>query len=349
MKPNFKIGILGGGQLGRMLIQAASRLGISCSVFTPEENSPASQICDNTIVASYTDTIKLEEFANSVDVVTFEFENIPLIAAQTVEEHSILYPHSDVLRICQNRILEKMFLYNIGVPTADYRPVYEVYDIQKGLEDFGPSILKTATMGYDGKGQMLLTDINELPNLDRPYVLEKLIDFDFELSVTMVRDKSGQTFCYFPVMNEHEHGILRKTVSPAILSNSSEYEAYKIANKIANEIGLIGVMTVEMFMTKDGNILVNELAPRPHNSAHWTIDACDLSQFDMCVRAISDLPIRQPIQNFNAVMINILGDEIRDSYECLNDYNAFLHLYGKKDVRPGRKMGHITLLTKNSS
>lgn len=345
MKSNFKIGILGGGQLGRMLIQAASKLGISCVVYTSDENSPASQICDNTIVSSYTDISMLADFANSVDVVTYEFENIPLITAQTVEEHTILYPNSNVLKICQDRILEKMFLYNIGVPIADFRSIFDIYGIQKGLEDFGPSILKTATMGYDGKGQVLLNDIERLPNLDRPYILEKRIDFAFEMSVTITRDKDGQTFCYLPVINEHEYGILRKTTSPAILSKNIEDQIYKIANKIANEINLIGVMTVEMFMTKDNNILVNELAPRPHNSAHWTIDACDLSQFDMCIRAISELSIRQPIQNYNASMINIIGDEVYDSFKYLNNSNTFLHLYGKTYAKPGRKMGHITILT----
>ena len=354
LPPSSVIGILGGGQLGRMTSLAAARFGYRCHVFTPEEDSPAAQVSWRTTVADWRDEQALAAFADHCDVVTYEFENIPSVAAAAVARYAPLRPGADVLATCQDRINEKRFLGAIGVPTAPWMLAGNVAELRSAVGEMGcPAVLKSARLGYDGKGQVA---IGPSSDLDAAWaettaageirgVLEAWVDFTLEISVLVARSVAGDIATYVPVENRHENHVLRRTVAPAPVNAGIACRADEIARCVAERLRLVGVLAVEMFVVADGGVLVNELAPRPHNSGHWTIDGCAVSQFEQCVRTIAGLPLGPTERHANAVMENLLGSEADRWRELASDPSARLHLYGKLEARPGRKMGHVTRLS----
>ena len=359
LAPGATIGILGNGQLGRMTALAAARLGYRTHSFGPEPDAPAAQVSDRATVASYADNAALKRFFAACDVVTYEFENIPAaaIAAVAAKSAAALHPSAKILAVCQDRIAEKTFLNRIGVATAPFLRVRTRNDLERALADIGrPSVLKTATMGYDGKGQIKIgpkTPIDDAFGVLKGNVgiLEGFVDFDREISVVIARGKGAkgaQVACYVPVENRHKNHILDETLAPARLAPRLAHEAEAIAHHIAAKLDLVGVLAVEMFVTRAGRLLVNELAPRPHNSGHWTIDACKASQFEQLVRAIAGLKLGDPARHSNARMKNLIGDDVLALPALLDDPGAIPHLYGKSTPRPGRKMGHVTWLLKKT-
>lgn len=346
---------MGGGQLGRMAAHAASALGYRVHVFAPDTDSPAAEVSAAATVAGYDDEAALARFAEAVDVVTFEFENIPARSVALLAEHVPVRPSWTVLDTAQDRLKEKLFVNNAGVGTAPFAAVDDEESLKVAWEKIGaPSVLKTRRMGYDGKGQVMLRDSDGATLADlraawdtlghTPAILEGFVDFEREISVIVARTPSGETATFEPVDNVHEHHILKYTRAPSTVADAVAREAERVALRIADAIGLEGLLAVEMFVTRDGGILVNELAPRPHNSGHWTIDACVTSQFEQFVRAVCDLPLGNPARLVDAEMENLLGDDIDNWAAILGEPNAKLHLYGKKEARPGRKMGHVTRL-----
>jgi 5-(carboxyamino)imidazole ribonucleotide synthase len=356
LAPGATIGILGNGQLGRMTALAAARLGYRTHSFGPEADSPAAQVSSVATVGDYRDAAALAKFFAACDVVTYEFENIPVeaVAKVAAKATAALHPSAKILAICQDRIAEKSFLNRIGIATAPFRAVRKRNDLERALADLGrPSVLKTARMGYDGKGQILVakrTPIDEafavLKGTDG--ILEGFVDFEREISVVIARGTGAVAF-YLPVENRHTHHILDETIAPAKLPAKLANEAEAMAHHIAAKLNLTGVLAVEMFVTRGGRLLVNELAPRPHNSGHWTIDACPASQFDQLVRAVAGLPLGDPERHSDARMKNLIGDDVLRVPALLKDKRAILHLYGKAEPRPGRKMGHVTWLAKKSA
>ena len=353
LPPGSTIGILGGGQLGRMLAMAAARLGYRCHVYTPETDAPAAQVTDRVTIADYTDKEALRRFAAVCDVVTYEFENIPRIATELVSELTAVQPSPHVLAICQDRIAEKRFLNGIGAPTAPFRPVSSANDLALAIDELGrPAVLKLARLGYDGKGQLLVSEQTAddawaaiAAAAERPQmVLEGWVDFILELSVVVARTVDGTTVAFVPVENVHVDHILKQTIAPAEIPAEIADEAVLTARRIADALQLVGLLAVEMFFTRDGRLIVNELAPRPHNSGHWTIDACAVSQFEQCVRAITGLPLGNADRHADAIMENLIGAEVERWAELFADSTAHVHIYGKRDVRHGRKMGHVTWL-----
>jgi 5-(carboxyamino)imidazole ribonucleotide synthase len=354
LAPGAAIGILGGGQLGRMSALAAARLGYRCHIYCPEPDAPAAQVTDRATVAPYDDEAALARFAAAVDVVTFEFENIPFATVETLAPLVPLRPGPDVLRICQDRLLEKDFCNRLDIPTAPYAKVESFDDLTRAVADIGtPCVLKTARLGYDGKGQALIqagTDLEESWATTTGHaasglgILEGFVDFELEISVIVARAADGTQCSYVPVENRHRNHILDRTLVPAPIAPEAAARAEAIAGSLAEGLELIGLLAVEMFVTKDGEVLVNELAPRPHNSGHWSIDACVTSQFEQFVRAVAGLPLGATTRLGDAEMKNLLGDEVERWPEILADPAAKLHLYGKAEARPGRKMGHVTRL-----
>jgi len=348
------IGIIGGGQLGRMMACAASTLGYKVHIFTPEKDSPASQVAFATTVASYDDKKALAAFAAKVDVITFEFENIPHESLELLESKKPVAPSAAVLKVCRNRVREKSFVRDLGIGTAAFARVTSVGELEKAVKQLGlPGILKTAELGYDGKGQVTLkegSDINAAWESlkTKEAILEAFVDFRMEISVIVARGADGESRAYVPVQNIHKHHILDITIAPAPIDAALAEQAEAIAIKIAKALDLHGLLAVEMFVTKDNKLLVNELAPRPHNSGHWTMDACVTSQFEQAIRAVCGLPLGNPVRVCDAEMKNIIGDEVSDVQKYLKNPNAKLHLYGKKEARPGRKMGHVTVLKQSS-
>lgn len=353
--PGATIGILGGGQLGRMTAMAAARLGYRCHIYTDEKDSPAAQVAAVTTVGSYTDADALTAFAKSVSVVTFEFENIPEQTAAIIEPLVALRPGRKSLVISQDRLNEKAFLNGIGVATAPYRRAANPLELAQAIHDLGrPAVLKTSRLGYDGKGQVMIgpnTDLNEAwatmsgSNGSQIGVLEGFVDFDREISVIVARAPDGSWEAFDPVENRHANHILDTTIAPAAITDELSYKAIATARHIAEALDLVGLLTVEMFVTRDNTLLVNELAPRPHNSGHWTIDGCVTSQFEQFVRAVCGVPLGSPARHSDAVMKNLLGDDVLRWREILAEPGAKLHLYGKTEPRPGRKMGHVTRLS----
>lgn len=342
LKPNSIIGILGGGQLGRMTALAAAQLGYKVHVFTPEHDSPTEHICYKTTNADYLDETALARFASEVELVSFEFENIPYKTLQILEEHTKVLPSSDVIRICQNRLREKDFINSLGIKTAPYVKVESEADLKKlGF----PAILKTTEMGYDGKGQMKLESRESRVELRSgvEYILEGFVNFKREISVIVARSENGEVAVYEPVENIHKNHILDETIAPANMSAADAIAAKEIAVRIAEGLKLVGILAVEIFDT-DAGFIVNELAPRPHNSGHYTIDSCVTSQFEQFVRAICGLPLGSVHQHSKAIMKNLIGDEVNDAQNYLTSPNAKLHLYGKNTPRAGRKMGHVTFI-----
>jgi 5-(carboxyamino)imidazole ribonucleotide synthase len=350
IEPGSIIGILGGGQLGRMTALAAANLGYRCHIFCPEPNSPAMQVSPFATVADYEDEAALKRFAGAVDVVTFEFENVPAATAALLARHKSLHPRATILEICQDRLKEKDFIRAHGVATTEYRRVTDAATLAAAMKELGPrAVLKTARLGYDGKGQVAVEPDRDAAEIWASHggmesILEARVDFACEISVVLARGADGALACYVPVENRHANHILATTIAPATIDAALAKRAETVARTIAEALDLVGVLAVEMFVTKDGALLVNELAPRPHNSGHWTIDACVTSQFEQLVRAVCGLPLGSPEAHSDAVMQNLIGADVTRWRDALAEPNAKLHLYGKTGVRPGRKMGHVTRL-----
>ena len=350
LPPGSTLGIMGGGQLGRMTALAAARLGYRCHVFSPEAASPAGEVSAAATVAAYDDARALADFARSIDVVTFEFENVPHESVRLLAESVPVRPRWECLHVAQDRTREKAFLNRIGVATAASRPLDGVPALEAAAAEIGrPAVLKTTRFGYDGKGQVPIRAGTDAAAAwaemgAEAGILEAFVDFEREISVIVARGADGATACFDAVENRHVRHILAATIVPAPLPAALANEARAIAEHIARVLDLVGLLAVEMFVTRDGALLVNELAPRPHNSGHWTLDACVTSQFEQLVRAVCALPLGSPARHSDAVMTNLLGDDAGRWREILAEPGAKLHLYGKRQVRPGRKMGHVTRL-----
>lgn len=352
--PGATLGILGSGQLGRMFAQSAARLGYRVHVFSPEADSPAGQVATHVTVAAYDDVAALTEFAQSVEVVTLEFENVPTIAAETVAQHAPVRPSGKVLHIAQNRLREKRFLASNEVACAPFAEVNSAEDLSSAIKVIGlPAVLKTSDSGYDGKGQAMVRSAEDAQQAwasggNQPSVLEGFVEFQRELSVIVARTPSGDTAIQGPIANDHANHILDVSMFPLPELDGCAEEAQSIARQIATALDLEGVVCVEFFLTTDGELLVNEIAPRPHNSGHLTIEASYTSQFERQVRSICNLPLGSTDPIAPAAMVNLLGD-LWDNGEpdwsgMLADPKVRLHLYGKAEPRPGRKMGHLTVL-----
>jgi 5-(carboxyamino)imidazole ribonucleotide synthase len=351
LPPNATIGIIGGGQLGRMSAMAAARLGYRCHILTQQQDDPAVQVAQGVTLGDYEDSTTLRHFAAAVDVVTFEFENISAEGLDLLASLRPVRPSPEILRISQNRIAEKTFLHAAGAPTAPWRAVRSLDELQKAAAELGlPAILKTARLGYDGKGQILLRDPGELAaafeNLSpKPLVLEGFVDFACEISVIIARSADGTMSAFDTVQNRHRDHILDLTLAPAPISDAIADAAQILARKVAAALDLVGLLAVEMFVGSDGRVLVNEIAPRPHNSGHWTIDACPASQFELHIRAVAGLPLLPAVRHSDAVMKNLVGpDEVALWPDILATQGLIPHLYGKSEARAGRKMGHVTRL-----
>jgi len=352
--PGGVVGVLGGGQLGRMLAIAARRMGYRVHAFEPQPDSPAGQICDVEVNAPYSDIAALEAFASGVDVVSFEFENIPMAAIERVAAVRPVRPRGEVLHICQNREREKSFLRANGIPCAPFRVVDSAESLAAALAEVGtPSVLKTADFGYDGKGQVKLHGSEDPADVWKAFgaprgVLEKWIPFRAELSVVCARDAHGNTVPFPVSENHHFRHILDLSIVPARFPEEIREAARALAIRITEALDVVGLLAVELFLTDEGELLVNELAPRPHNSGHFTFDACVTSQFEQQLRAVCGLPLGSPELLRPVVMWNLLGDLWQngepDWSVILSDPNAKLHLYGKTEARPGRKMGHVCVL-----
>jgi 5-(carboxyamino)imidazole ribonucleotide synthase len=350
LPPGSTIGMMGGGQLGRMTALAAASFGYRVHVFTPETDSPCAQVSARTTVAAYDDEAALDAFAKAVDVVTLEFENLPAEALDRLARHRPVRPSAPVLRVAQDRLLEKEFCRKLGIGTAPFRPVDRIFELEEAIAALGrPSVLKTRRFGYDGKGQVKIdatTDPGEaLASLKgASAILEGFVNFEREISVIAARGVDGTVIAYPAVENRHENHILATTIAPAPVSAGIAAEAQQIAVALAGALDVVGLLAVEMFVTRDGHVLVNEMAPRPHNSGHWTIEGCPTSQFAQLVRAVAGLPLG-PVAPFRpAEMRNLIGSEADEWPRLAADPAAHLHLYGKAEARPGRKMGHVTRL-----
>lgn len=349
INPGGTIGILGGGQLGRMLALAAAQLGYRCHVYCPEEDSPAFQVADRVTTASYTNEEALLNFARSVDVATYEFENVPGKTADIVAENTILRPGARALTVTQDRLSEKRFLNEAGVKTAPYEAFNTESELQAAFKVIGrPCVAKTRRFGYDGKGQKLVKTPKDLETVlevtqNTPAILEGFIQFDREISVVVARSASGDVAAYPVGENVHTNHILDTTDVPANVSDRVEAKARVMATKVANALEYVGVMAVEMFVNDAaGEIIVNEIAPRVHNSGHWTMDGAGTSQFEQHIRAICDLPLGATAAFGQVRMKNLLGEAILDVDRYLEDPAASFHHYGKSEPRPDRKMGHVT-------
>ncbi|MEI4486037.1 5-(carboxyamino)imidazole ribonucleotide synthase [Frigidibacter sp. MR17.14] len=346
LAPGATIGILGGGQLGRMLAVAASRLGLKAHVYEPGANPPAAEVAHAVTTAPYEDEPALRAFAASVDVITYEFENVPTSALDILESLRPIRPGRRALAVSQDRILEKTFLNGAGLATAPWASVEFPDDLAAAVERIGaPSILKTTRMGYDGKGQARILDAAEaaaaLATLEgAPAILEGFVDFSREISVIAARGLDGAVTAYDPGENVHRDGILHTTTIPARISASQRSDAVLIAAKILTQLDYVGVMGVELFVTPQG-LLVNEIAPRVHNSGHWTQNGCTIDQFEQHIRAVAGWPLGDGARHTDVVMTNLIGDDVAKVPDYARDPDVAIHLYGKAQARPGRKMGHV--------
>ena len=347
IRPGGTIGILGGGQLGRMLSLAAARLGLKCHIFEPGADCPASFVSAMTTTAAYEDKDALEAFARSVDVVTYEFENVPDTALDVIEKFVAVRPNRRSLSTSQDRLTEKEFLNSIGLRVAPFAPVSSQEDLLKAVDQIGlPAILKTRRLGYDGKGQVRIKAPSDASDaFERvgavPAVLEGFVDFSKEISVIGSRSLSGDVACFDPGENVHVDGILDTTTVPAEISKSLMSDAVLLTGKILSELDYVGVIGVELFVTQSG-LVVNEIAPRVHNSGHWTQNACVVDQFEQHIRAIAGWSLSDASRHSNAVMKNLIGEEVEAWKEVAQDG---LHLYAKSETKPGRKMGHINRIS----
>jgi 5-(carboxyamino)imidazole ribonucleotide synthase len=352
--PGATIGVMGGGQLGRMFAMAARRMGYRVHIFSPDKDGPAAQFSDHATVASYDDEAEVTQFAQAVDVLTFEFENIPAATIEWASRDQIVRPRGEILLIAQNRLREKEFLSGAGFPVAPFRRVGSDANLTNALEAIRrPAILKGGAFGYDGKGQQRIdpgTDLTAVwaARQDDECILESVIDFEKEISVIVARGLDG-AMAVFPVCeNIHREHILDVTLAPARIDDRVAAAARELACAVAGSLDLVGLLAVEMFLKSDGEIIINELAPRPHNSGHWTIEGCVTSQFEQHVRAVCGLPLGATELLRPAAMVNLLGSVWHGGEPhwaaALAETNVRLHLYGKREPRPGRKMGHLTSL-----
>jgi len=354
ISPGATIGIVGGGQLARMTAIAAAELGYKVHVYSSEKDSPAFHVCAARTVAEYSDKQALAMFAGQVDVVTYEFENIPADTLEELAKFVPVRPAPETNRICQNRLAEKRFINSVGVSTTKFESIESLQQLSSAIEKIGyPAVLKSNMGGYDGKGQVKIDKHEDLEKAwrrmeqigSKTSILEAFVSFEMEISIIIARGIDGKLRMYPAAENKHENHILKESTIPANISDKVLHAAQEAANKIAIGIELVGVLAVEMFVTKDQQIVVNELAPRPHNSGHWGIEGCSTSQFEQLVRCVCCLPLgsTKPLAQ-KIVMTNLLGAEANSWADILQDENAHLHLYGKSEVREGRKMGHVTKL-----
>lgn len=345
------IGILGGGQLGQMLSMAASRLGFKTHIFEPSENPPASNVASKFTRAEYDDYDALKQFASSVDVVTYEFENIPTAALDIIETQSEIFPNREALKISQDRLIEKEFINKLGFKTASFCEVNSIEELIHAINQIGaPSILKTRRFGYDGKGQVKVQPSSKPEEIwknlgEKALILEGFINFSSEFSVIGSRSKDGQISCFDPGENVHKDGILRTTTVPAHLTNQQKTEAVLITAKILETLKYVGVIGIEFFLEKN-SLVINEFAPRVHNSGHWTQNGCTVDQFEQHIRAITGWKLGNAERHSDVIMENLIGDEIYKTNQLAEDGSIALHLYGKADVNPGRKMGHFNRIKK---
>lgn len=338
------IGILGAGQLGKMLAEAAGTLGFQTHVYAPDDDPIAASVATSFTKADYTDIAALKQFAASVDVITLEFENVPVAPLRQIT--TPIYPSPDVLEVTQHRIREKTLARDLGIGTAPFAEVRNEQDFNAALQQIGtPGILKTCTLGYDGKGQWkvdspLIRDFPAAP-AGIELIYEGFVHFSKEISVIVARSITGEIQCFEPVENVHKNHILHTTTAPANINAGIRQNAMDIATKLATKLNVVGLLAVEMFVTTTNDVLVNEMAPRPHNSGHWTLHGCNVSQFEQAIRAVTGMKLIPPERTApKVVMTNLIGDDKAP------ESNATTHvvIYGKKEVRPGRKMGHITTL-----
>ncbi|KQT52141.1 MULTISPECIES: 5-(carboxyamino)imidazole ribonucleotide synthase [unclassified Aureimonas] len=343
------IGIVGGGQLARMLASAAARLGYRTLILDPDAACPAAQLANETIVARYDDVTALADLAERSAVVTYEFENVPVDPIRTVEAKTPVFPPPNALEVSQDRVVEKAFLNGIGIATAGWRAVDTAQELDHALNDLGGDcILKTRRFGYDGKGQATIRP--KSPYADafeslggKPSILEKKVPFLYELSVIAARGRTGEIRVYDAAENVHSLGILKRSTAPGRIPLYVAAEAAAIATEILERLDYVGVIGVEFFAAESG-LLVNEIAPRVHNSGHWTEAACTVSQFEQHIRAVAGLPLGETQRHSDCVMENLIGADVEKALPLLSEPNLVLTLYGKSEARPGRKMGHFTRL-----
>jgi 5-(carboxyamino)imidazole ribonucleotide synthase len=361
VKPGGVVGILGGGQLARMLAIAAAQIGLKAHIYCPDAHGPAADVCAAMTNAPYTDEAALSRFAEAVDVVTYEFENVPAGTVSFLTERgAVVRPGARALEKAQDRLHEKDFLNQIGAATAAYCGVDDLLSLEAGLAQVGrPAILKTRRLGYDGKGQTTLTDEDhDLPGAyDKaiafawdevgaaPSILEGFVPFQCEISIIGARGADGDIRLYDPIENVHRSGILKTSTVPAVIAETTAQKAAAIAASILGALDYIGVIGVEFFVLSNGELIVNEIAPRVHNSGHWTSDACAVSQFEQHIRAVAGWPLGDPARHSDAVMENLIGEEAGAWAALAAEPGACRHLYGKREARPGRKMGHVTRLS----
>jgi 5-(carboxyamino)imidazole ribonucleotide synthase len=351
LAPGATIGILGGGQLGRMLAMAAAKLGLKCHVYAPDPDSAAFEVVRRVTLAEYGDENALDRFARDVDVVTYEFENVPAEIATFLNSRRPVLPAPSVLATTQDRLVEKTFVAGLGIPTAPFASAETVTEAAAALLQIGrPAVLKTRRFGYDGKGQATLRADTDLSAAwrqigGRPAIVERFIDFEREISVVAARDRGGRVVCFEVTENEHRDHVLKVSRVPADIAPELGGQAQRIAERIAGALDYVGVLAVEMFVVKEAQertVLVNEIAPRVHNSGHWTLDGASVSQFEQHIRAIVGWPLAKPQRRGRIEMINLIGAEAEDYARWLKIDGAAVHLYGKTNMRPGRKMGHVT-------
>jgi 5-(carboxyamino)imidazole ribonucleotide synthase len=349
--PGKTIGIIGGGQLGRMMTISAKEMGYDVVVLDPTPNSPCGQIADQQIVANYDDLEAIKQLSSLSDVITYEFENIDYEALAWLETHANLPQGSKLLKVTQDRGFEKQAISEAGVDVAPYRLIDSVQDLEQAIEQLGtPCVLKTRRGGYDGKGQFVIKSKADVEIAGRlleagPCILEAWIQFEKEVSVIVTRNPAGDIKTFPVAENIHHENILQQTIVPARITAQVEKNAVEIAMNLARTFELVGTLAVEMFVTRDGEIYINELAPRPHNSGHYTIDACETSQFEQHIRSVCNLPLGQTTLLRPVVMVNILGEHMEETLEIVKISSlAKLHLYGKKEAKVKRKMGHINIL-----
>jgi 5-(carboxyamino)imidazole ribonucleotide synthase len=348
LEPEATIGILGGGQLGRMLALAAARVGFRCHVFAPSPDSPAFDVVHRVTCADYTDTEALDRFAADVDVVTYEFENVPAETAAFLAARVPVLPDPAILATTQDRLVEKNFVASLGIPTAAFAEVSSPAELKAAVDRIGrPAVLKTRRFGYDGKGQVPIKNGTDPAAAWReagaqPCILEAFIPFQREVSVVAARGQAGAVECFDVTENEHRDHILKTSRVPATLSQQDSVQARRIAEIIAQKFGYVGVLAVEMFVLREGELLINEIAPRVHNSGHWTLDGASVSQFEQHIRAVAGWPLAKPVRRGRVEMTNLIGREVEDYRRYLNLPGVAVHLYGKTAIRPGRKMGHVT-------
>jgi 5-(carboxyamino)imidazole ribonucleotide synthase len=349
-KPGSTVGILGGGQLGKFLAIAASNLGFNTHIYVDEANSPAAGVANAVTIADYTDEQALVAFAKSVDFVTLEFENIPVSALDIISNHTIVFPDKKALSIAQNRLLEKEFAQSCGAKTPKFFKVSNKLELEKAIKEIGfPAILKTTTMGYDGKGQTKIQNKEDLELIAEQltgadWILEEKILFNKEISVIVARKDDGEVTVYQPTENIHINGILKTSIAPARISEDFADKAQDLSIRLATELNIVGLLAIEYFVTINGELLFNEMAPRPHNSGHWTMDAAITSQFEQAIRAASGLPFGSTDIICSVEMINLIGKDINSWPEFIKDENSKLYVYGKSQIKTGRKMGHVTKL-----